>query len=296
MIRSMTGFGQARRQLAGYMLQIDIKSVNHRYCEIVVRMPREWLTFEDMLRKQAQQTIRRGRVDIFVNVEPDLTDGSPVAVNWPVLDGYFAALEQIRNRLNLPEEDRVKPLDLLMLPDVIAKADLSLADPEPFREELRSCMDDALRQLADMRTLEGAHLREDLQSRIHNIARLTESLEQEAPRAVEHMRNRLAQRLQELLGEWSDLHEERLVTEAALLAERSDIDEEITRLKSQCKQFRALLDSDEPVGRKLDFLTQEMIREANTVGSKGNFTPITNLIVELKSELEKIREQVQNIE
>jgi len=296
MVRSMTGYGQAVRKVSGYILQIDVKSVNHRYGEIVVRMPREWMMFEDMLRKQAQQIVKRGRVDIFVNVEREPSSEQLVTVNWPLLERYNKAAEQIRERLNLPDIDRLKPRDLLQIPDIIMEADDQMTDIDQFREQLQRCMTDAMEQLSAMREAEGRNLQEDIRNRIHTIARLRQLIEQAAPQAVEHIRLRLRQRIQELLSDASTFDEQRFVMEVALLAERANVDEELTRLASHGDQFHALLDLDEPVGKKLDFLTQEMNREVNTIGSKGNYAPIIRLVIELKSEIEKIREQVQNIE
>lgn len=296
MLRSMTGFGHAERVVLGYKIQIDIRSVNHRYSEIVVRMPREWQMFEDQLRRLVQQAIRRGRIDVFVTMERDPNSAVQAAVNWPLVETYIAAAEQIRERLNLSESESVKPRDLLLLPDILNQSDERPEDMDELRDELEACVREAVEQLIAMRETEGRHLQEELASRLKTVSELREALVRQAPEAVEQMRMKLRQRIQEMLEDAGKFDEQRFVMEAAILADRANIDEELTRLASHCQQFLGLLESDEPVGRKLDFLIQEMNREANTIGSKANSISITNLVVELKAELEKIREQVQNIE
>lgn len=295
MLRSMTGYGQASRSVLGYKLQIDVRSVNHRYCEVVIRMPREWLQFEDDLRKQVQKSLKRGRLEVFVSVEREQESGQHLAVNWPLVDSYVAAAEELRKRLSLPDEERLQLRDLITLPDVLTPGD-TLDNSELLQDELQACLAEALQQLIAMRETEGRHLHAELTARIRTASELRDALQAQAPKAVENMRSRLRQRIAELLEDRSAFDEQRFVMEVAVLAERADIDEELTRLSSHCKQFVSLIASDEPVGRKLDFLIQEMNREANTIGSKSNDAEITNLVVELKAELEKIREQVQNIE
>jgi len=296
MLRSMTGFGHAERVALGYKIQIDIRSVNHRYSEIIVRMPREWQMFEDQLRKLIQQSVRRGRIDVFVTVERDPNSAAQPALNWPLVESYIAAADRIRERLNLPESDSLKPRDLLLLPDILLQSEDRLEVLDELRVELESCAQEAIGQLVAMREAEGRNLQQELAGRLLTVGELREALVREAPEAVEHLRRKLRERIQELLEDTGKFDEQRFVMEVALLADRANIDEELARLSSHCQQFLALLESDEPVGRKLDFLIQEMNREANTIGSKANFISITNLVVELKAELEKLREQVQNIE
>lgn len=295
MLRSMTGYGQASRTVLGYKLQIDVRSVNHRYCEIVIRMPREWLQFEDDLRKQAQRSLKRGRLEVFVSVEREQQSEQHLAVNWPLVESYAAAAEEIRQRLSLPEEERLQLRDLLTMPDVLTPGD-TLSNTELLQTELQACLAEALEQLIAMRETEGRNLQDELTARIHKAAKLRDALQAEAPKAVEQMRARLKQRIAELLEDSTAFDEQRFVMEVAVLADRADIDEELARLSSHCMQFTTLIASDEPVGRKMDFLIQEMNREANTIGSKSNDAAITNLVVDLKAELEKLREQVQNIE
>lgn len=296
MLRSMTGFGQAVRTISGYRVQIDVKSVNHRYNEVVVRLPHEWIRFEDGLRKLVQQFVKRGRVDLFITAELEATTTVQARVNWALAKSYSQAAEQLRERLGLPQNDRLQLRDLITLPDVLTKAEDELEASDSLRQQLESCLQEAMRQLMAMREAEGRSLYKDLSSRIHMVQKLQERIAAEAPNAIVHMHRRLRTRIQELLTEQAQFDEQRFIMEAAVLAERADIEEELTRLRSHCGQFLELLGAEEPVGRKLDFLIQEMNREVNTIGSKCNYTAITNLVVELKSELEKLREQVQNIE
>jgi len=296
MLRSMTGFGHAERVALGYKIQIDLRSVNHRYSEIVVRMPREWQMFEDPLRKMIQQSVKRGRIDVFVTVEKEPDSAAQPAVNWPLIESWIAAADMLRERLGLPESESLKPRDLLLLPDILLQSEDRPEDIEKLRAELESCAQEAVEQLVVMRETEGRYLQQELAGRLMTVGELREAIVREAPEAVEHMRRKLRERIHELLEDTGKFDEQRFVMEVAILADRANIDEELARLSSHCQQFLALLDSDEPVGRKLDFLIQEMNREANTIGSKANLITITNLVVELKAELEKLREQVQNIE
>jgi uncharacterized protein (TIGR00255 family) len=293
MIRSMTGFGQADRSLQGFKLQIDMKSVNHRYSEVMVRMPREWLKYEDMLKKAALQSIRRGRVDIFVTIDRVGTSDKQVELDWSLAEQYSRAADQLQEKLNL--QGSLSISDLIRLPEVIYLKESLTESSEEFEAALLSCIQDAVKQLTHMRDLEGAELYKDLLKRIELLKRYIEQINDFAAIAGEEHRTKLTQRLQELLGD-TKMDETRLTMEVALLAERSNIDEELTRLSSHRVQFIELLQSGEAVGRKMDFLIQEMNREINTIGSKSNHNEVIGLVVEMKAELEKVREQVQNIE
>jgi uncharacterized protein (TIGR00255 family) len=290
----MTGFGQSGRSANGYRIQVDMKSVNHRYCEIVSRLPREWTALEDALKKAVQRQIKRGRVDIFVLIEPDQALDKLVEIDWSLAFGYRQAADQLRERLGLNEQLTLQ--QLLSLPDVIRFREDSSVTHDMMENDLLICAEEALDQLIRMRIKEGTHLQNDLADRLDALRALHQSLVSCSPLAVEEYRARLRQRMAELLPEASGISEDRLAAEVALLAERSSIDEELTRLDSHLAQLDGMLRGMEPVGRKLDFLLQEMNREANTIGSKANHSAMAGLVVELKAELEKIREQVQNIE
>lgn len=294
MIRSMTGFGQASRSYNGYKFQVDVKSVNHRYCEIMIRMPKEWMFLEDGVRKKIQQSVKRGRVDAFLSIEKETGADKTVEVNWSLLEGYRQAAEQVKRRLGLSDSLSLK--ELLSIPDLIRFDDNETDSREWIENELGKCVEDAVVQLVQMRQTEGRHLHSDLQERLQVIERMRHSVVQAAPTVVQEYGQKLKQRIEELLSDQFVVDEQRLAVEVAIFADRSNIDEELTRLDSHLQQCRLLLGQSEPVGRKLDFLIQEMNREVNTIGSKANHTEIVASVVELKAELEKLREQAQNIE
>jgi uncharacterized protein (TIGR00255 family) len=293
MIRSMTGFGQAERSLTGLTLRVDMKSVNHRYLEIAIRMPREWLHLEDSLKKRIQQRVKRGRVDVFVAAERESSAGAAVEIDWARVDGYIEAAAQIAARTGLAGLESVD--DLLRLPDLIRIKEPE-ADGEAWANELAACADEALDRLVRMREAEGVQLQADLNGRIRTVERLCREAADRYPQALEHNRTKLKSRIMELLEDAGSFDEQRFAMEAAVLAERSAIDEELTRLQSHLIQFQTAMQADEPVGRKLDFLLQEMNREANTIAAKCSDARLAQIVVELKSELEKIREQAQNVE
>lgn len=296
MIVSMTGFGQAARNTRGFRLQVEIRSVNHRYGEISLRLPKEYVHLEEELKRETRHAVKRGRVDAFVSVEAESGAHGTVDVNWRLADQYIEAAGRLSERYQLTNTLTVK--DLLAVPGMIlsdavkspnedAAADLS--------DELLECFKEALAGLITMRKAEGVHLLNDFSLRLAALEELLEKLRLLAPSVTEFFRERLTQRMKELLGE-GNLDEQRIAAEAAIFAERSNVDEELTRLASHFQQFRSLLNGTDPSGRKLDFLLQEMNREANTIGAKGNNAGMASLIVDLKAELEKLREQVQNIE
>jgi uncharacterized protein (TIGR00255 family) len=293
MMRSMTGFGQSGRTAAGFRMQVDMKSVNHRYAEMMIRMPKEWLFLEESVKKRIQKEVKRGRVDVFINMEREGQSGKTVELDSDLVRGYMEAAEKLRTEFGIRDELSLR--DLLLIPDVVRFTEADLPDKELTGEELLRCVDDAVVQLAAMRQIEGGHLRTDLDKRLSQLKEFAEEIERLAPRTAAEYYNKLKLRLRELLDQ-VPLDESRVATEAAVFADRRNIDEELIRLDSHFQQFARLLDSEEPSGRKLDFLIQEMNREVNTIGSKANEAEVTVLVVEMKAELEKIREQVQNIE
>ncbi|MDF2924541.1 MAG: hypothetical protein K0R57_3455 [Paenibacillaceae bacterium] len=293
MLRSMTGFGQAGRIASGYRIQVEVKSVNHRYTEIAVRMPREWFVYEEAVKKQVSREVKRGRVDVFVNLERDGPSGKRVELDWDLAQGYADAARQLKERLGLQEELRLP--DLLVMPDVVKVMDQHAASDEQLGSELLSCVQEAVSGLAAMRMAEGAHLLADLDRRLGVLKGYHAGIAAIAPQAAEQYRIKFVSRLQDLLGQVPQ-DENRITMEAAIFADRCSIDEELIRLASHFNQFGLLLHGEEQAGRKLDFLIQEMNREINTIGSKANHAELSTLVVEMKAELEKIREQVQNIE
>jgi uncharacterized protein (TIGR00255 family) len=293
MIRSMTGFGQASRIFAGYSVQMDLKSVNHRHCEVIVRMPREFLKHEDSLKRVVQQHLKRGRADLYVTIERGTESLRSVELNWPLAEAYRSAAEQLGEKFGLASELKIQ--DYLAIPDLIAFREAALATEDEIERELSACTEEAVLALVRMREAEGIFLRDDTGKRLETIVSYLKQARKLAPIVVQVYAVRLRTRIQEFLQQ-PVVDETRLATEVALFADRSNVDEELTRLQSHISQCSQLLDSSEPVGRKFDFLLQEMNREVNTIGSKANHAELTAIVVEMKAELEKMREQIQNIE
>lgn len=292
MIRSMTGFGQAERSVQGWRIRMDMRSVNHRFREISVRMPREWLHLEEPLKKRVENKVKRGRIDVFVTIERDPSAGGLLELDWALIEGYIEAAGQIAERTGLKGLGSVS--ELLGVPGLVR-----MNEPEPdegAQAAMMACADEALDQLAAMRLAEGENLKADLVQRIHTIEQLHREMEALYPQSLDQYRAKLRERIAELLGDAGAFDEQRFAMEVAVMAERTNIDEELTRLRSHLDQFRNALESDEPVGRKLDFLIQEMNREVNTIGAKSTDNRLIQQVVDVKAELEKIREQVQNIE
>mgnify|MGYP000701776517 CR=1 FL=1 len=294
MIVSMTGFGQAERTIDGYMVRAEARSVNHRYLEAAVKLPRNMARFEDVLKRIVQGRLKRGRVELFVALERQEEAAGAMRVNWAVAEGYWTASKAIADRYGIPNTMQVA--DLLQIDGVLVHEQLPAADDDMLAEALQACATEALDGLLEMRRREGSHLQADLLTRLEEVERRRNHIVTICRDAVEENKRKLRQRISELLDDPGTLDEQRLHTEVAVMAERMDVQEELTRLASHFKQFRTMLGQTEPVGRKLDFLVQEMNREANTIGSKANHAGITASIVDLKAELEKIREQVQNIQ
>ncbi|WP_068616761.1 YicC/YloC family endoribonuclease [Paenibacillus tuaregi] len=292
---SMTGFGQSARHFGGYYVQFEIKSVNHRYAEIVLRMPREWTCYEDDLKRIVQRHVKRGRIDVNISKEKAEDSAKSFVVNTSAARAYLDAARQLGESLGI--DDSLTAHQLLSMPDVLISEDTlpgSAHPDEEWEEVLKSGLEEALAGLVKMREKEGRHLSKDLEERLSKLEELHAELTRLAPTVVGDYRNRLRQRLSELLDGTMD--EQRFGMEVAIFADRSNVDEELTRLGSHFEQCRELLRAHEPVGRKLDFLIQEMNREVNTIGSKANHLALVNRVVEMKAELEKIREQAANME
>lgn len=292
---SMTGYGQSAVQYGGYKIQIEVKSVNHRYCEVMLRLPREWAGFEDTLRRLVQSRLKRGRIDVFVNKEQDGGERAALKLDQAAARSYIQAARELQQLGEL--EGRLDINQLLSLPGVMTvQENGNDDDPEQWRELLEQGLGEALTGLLEMRAREGMHLTEDLRGRLDHLEQIYIEMRQLAPTVVEEYRLRLRQRLSELQDGSFHWDESRVGMEIAIFADRSNIDEELTRLASHFEQFRNLLHTDDPIGRKMDFLLQEMNREVNTIGSKANHLALVNHVVEMKAELEKIREQAANLE
>ncbi len=291
MVYSMTGYGRGRCNRYGIEIMVEIKTVNHRYRDIFFRLPRDLHSWEEPLRKKVMEKIHRGRIDITATLEEVPQEAYDLKVNDSLVLAYARALEKVKSLLSL---EAPLTLDHLLSYSELFSVQSSLAEKEEVWEVLEKALQEALQGLLLQREKEGEVLREELESRCARLQESVAKIKEASPRVVEHQRRRLRQRLSELLeGDWD---ESRVLTECALIAERSNTEEELTRARSHLQSFREALRFPEPVGRRLDFIIQELIREINTVGSKAGDYEIAGLVVEAKAELEKMREQVQNIE
>jgi len=288
----MTGYGSAVGVSGGLEVEIELRAVNNRYLDVSVRLPRRYLFAEDGLKKQVAQGVLRGKVDVFVNVDSSGDKDVEIAVNEPLARAYLAALRTLTEDLALVDD--VSAMQVAKLPDVLS-VERGAMDQELFLHDLAEILEGALAAFNEMRRIEGEKLRADILSRLTEIERLTGEVEAMSPQTVSAYRARLEQRMMEVL-EGVPLDESRVLTEAAIFADRVAVDEETTRLRSHVSQIRDVLGTGGAVGRKLDFLMQETMRETNTIGSKCHDTALSKIVIALKAEIEKIREQVQNIE
>ncbi|MFH1807725.1 MAG: YicC/YloC family endoribonuclease [Pseudomonadota bacterium] len=296
MAHSMTGYGLGTGSSEGIVLAVELRAVNHRYLELRVHLPPPLLAHEARVTSQLQQALRRGRIDAFVRVDSSSRALTRVRADLDLAKQYLGALRQICDTLHLPGAIDVMPLAGLR--DVLV-GDEPASDDDTTWGALQQALAGALTELNSARQAEGARLVEDLQSRLDTLRSLSERVTAQLPEIVQNVRTRLDTRVRELLvaaGHGATLDETRLLTEVALLAERSDATEELVRLRAHLDAMAALLAGDGQVGRKADFLCQELLREINTLGSKVSDLGVTTLVVELKTELERVREQIQNLE
>ncbi|AEH48643.1 YicC/YloC family endoribonuclease [Parageobacillus thermoglucosidasius] len=291
MVYSMTGFGRSTQKNEQLSITVEMKSVNHRFCEISVRIPRQWVTFEDKIKKVILQHVKRGKVEVFVNIEGDGLVKRKLHIDWDLMKEYYNSLQRANEQFSL--RDQVTLSHLFQLEGVT-----EIIEEETENEELEqlllAAVKEAAEQLASMRKQEGEALLADIQTQLSYIEKSVQAIERQAPFVIEYYRERLTKRIRELNPLPAD--ESRILTEVAIFAEKSDINEELKRIRSHLQQVAATLEKDEPIGRKLDFLVQELNREVNTIGAKANDSLIAMQVVEMKSALEKIKEQVQNIE
>ena len=292
MIKSMTGYGRAREMLHKRDITVEVRSVNNRYLDCTVKMPRMYGFAEDAVKQHVQKAISRGKVDVFITVDASAADVAKVTVNRELAAQYAAALGELAEVCGT--EPHVTPETLSRFPDVltVTKAD---EDLETVSADLCAVLDEALQAYNAMRAVEGAKLAEDIGNRLTYIENYTSQVEKRSPETVAEYRAKLTARMQEVLQS-TTIDEQRILTEAAIYADKVAVDEETVRLRSHVSQLRDMLLSDEPMGRKMDFLIQEVNRESNTIGSKCNDIAIARDVVALKAEVEKIREQVQKIE
>ena len=292
MLKSMTGYGRSEMTVGGRHIIFEIKSVNHKYFEFNSRISRGYLFLEDKLKAYLQGKLSRGKVDVFLQIETLEDADAQVQVNHSLAAGYYAALQELRERYSLPDEPT---LALLTRYGDIFSVHRAPENEEEIWQAVQQTAEPAVESFLRMREAEGTRLREDILSKAQRILELVGQVEQETPQTVKEYQERLEAKIQELLGD-AHFDEQRVLTEVAVFADKVAVDEETVRLRSHFQQLEKLIDSQEPVGRKIDFLVQEMNREANTIGSKSVNSKIAYLVVDIKSEIEKIREQVQNVE
>ncbi len=295
---SMTGYGQSSLQFGGYKITFEVKSVNNRYCEVVLRMPRDWTGYEDMLRRKVLHHIKRGRVDVVINREITEETASVQMLNRPAVKSYLKAAKALKDEFGFTGELTLR--DILSMPGVMElkeeAAATGFASFEEYSGMLELGLEQSLQSLLEMRAREGGYLAADLTRRLGHLEELHAEMAALAPAVVVEYRDKLRLRLNALNDGTFPFEEHKFGMEIATFADRCNIDEELTRLYSHFEQCRALLKGSEPAGRKLDFLIQEMNRETNTIGSKCNHLTLVNLTLDMKAELEKIREQAANLE
>lgn len=293
MIASMTGFGRGQAQSDNLVIIVEARSVNSRYCEVSTRLPRQLAEYENAIQNLVKQALTRGRVNLQFQIESAGDAGAPVQVNPDTVKTYHRMLNQIREIADI--QTPVSLSDLLTFPDIITSLDESTEANEATWLAIKEAVEKALDNLKAMRVQEGKALKKDLEERIAKIAEGLEQVELRAPERIEESRVKLHDRLKELFED-ERIDRDRIEIEIALIADRLDVTEECVRLHSHLQLFHDALQSAEPVGRKLNFITQEINREINTIGSKANDKKVAHLVVGMKEELEKIREQIQNIE
>lgn len=292
MLKSMTGYGRSQAVMDLWDITVEVRSVNHRYFEFNSRLPKACLFLEDRLKALVQRSCTRGKVELYASVQMTGQREISVEVDRSVAESYLRALREAAPELRL--RDDLELSHLLKLPDIFTLRRMEV-DEDRLWAAVSTVAEQALGAFVSMRETEGARLGEDLYGRLRQIGSLLSRIEERAPQLRQEYYDRLYQKLRELLED-QGIDESRLVTEAAIFADRVAIDEETVRLHSHLEQFETLLREGGPVGRKLDFLVQELNRETNTIGSKCSDLEITEIVVEIKAELEKIREQIQNIE
>ena len=292
MVKSMTGYGRAEETVNGCTITVELRSVNNRYLDCNVRIPRLYLFAEDAIKGRVQNSISRGKVDVFVTLDNAGAGRVQVSVNKPVADGYYAALRQLAEEYHLSNDISVSLLS--RFPEVLL-AEKAEEDVEQMAKDICSVLDKALADFDQMRTREGARLCEDILSRAATIESKVSLVEARSPQTVSEYRAKLEARMNEVLSN-TQIDPARILTEAAIFADKVAVDEETVRLRSHIGQLREMLSKGGATGRKLDFLIQEFNREANTIGSKCSDIEIARHVVDVKAEIEKIREQVQNIE
>lgn len=292
MIYSMTGYGGAKGELDSIAVSAELKSVNNRFLDVSVRLPKSYLFAEEAIRTAVAAKVSRGKVDVFVSVDSSAADTVTIKVNQPLAEAYVAAVKTLSEQYDLHND--LTALSLARFPEVLSTSRED-ADRDTVTKAIVSVLEAALDDYNAMRAREGEKLRADLLSKLDNIERMVAVVEERSPQTVAEYRQKLTDKMQETLAS-AAVDEARILQEAAIYADRVAVDEETVRMRSHLAQFRQMLADGSPIGRKLDFLIQEMNREANTTGSKCADSQIAKVVIDMKAEIEKIREQVQNIE
>ena len=292
MLKSMTGFGRAVEEIDGYVITVEIKSVNHRYFDFSSRIPRQYGFLDDKLKSYINSKVSRGKVECYVSVEALDTEDAAVVINKTLASAYVKALKELSEEYSLKEDFGTAFVSRLPDVFVLKKAD---EDEEKIWQLVKSVTDEAIEKFIQMRAVEGAKMKEDVASRAEYILDCVSFIEERSPQTVNEYNDKLVERVHEIIGDVS-LDEQRIIQEVAVYADKVAVAEETVRLRSHISQLKTFLESEEPIGRKMDFLVQEINRETNTIGSKANDVEIARKVVDIKAEVEKIREQIQNIE
>lgn len=292
MVKSMTGYGRGEANLNGRPITVELRSVNNRYLDCTVKLPRIYVFAEDAVKSRVQSRISRGKVDVYITIGPSANGDVAISVNKPVADGYYAALKDLRDTYGLRDDISVSLLSRFQDVFLVEKTQ---EDLEALSADICAVLDLALDDFDAMRTREGEKLCQDVRSRAATIEGLVSKVEKRSPGIVADYRAKLAARMNEVLQN-TQIDESRILTEAAIYADKVAVDEETVRLRSHLSQLDHMLSQGGAIGRKLDFLIQEFNREANTIGSKCSDIETAGYVVDIKAEIEKIREQIQNIE
>lgn len=292
MIKSMTGYGRYQQIIGGRDILVEIRAVNHRYYEFSARIPRNMGYLEEKMKSFVKARVSRGKVEVLVTINNVEGKDETISVNMNIAKGYIDALRLANEELSLPDDLTLSQVTRFQDVFTVIK---TIDDEDEIWNSVQTVAKVALQNFIDMKSIEGEKMFNDISSKLDTIENMVGIVESASPQTVENYRKRIYEKLSEILDN-KDIDDARIVTECALLSEKLAVDEETVRLRSHISQFRELIKSNEPVGRKLDFLVQEMNREVNTTGSKAQDINITKVVVDMKSELEKIREQIQNIE
>ena len=292
MIKSMTGYGRATIEENLRKYQVEIKSINHKYLDISVKMPKQISYLEESIKKEISSKIKRGKIDVFINFENDSNEGRKIKINTELAKMYIKELKELAQKEDILADIQVN--EIAKYPDVLEIQNDQ--EDETIKQELIKTVEQATEKLIQMRSIEGNKMAEDILIRLNQIDEKVKEISKLSTGLIEEYVVKLEERIKQLLKEEQDIDKNRLAQEVVIFADKCSIEEEVTRLNSHISQFKELLSSDEPIGKKLDFIIQEMNRETNTIGSKANNLNITNGVIEIKTQIENIREQVQNIE